>query len=643
MSPAGLRRPFWVALLLLGFSVGTAQSESWELNFCAEPANLPFSNEKEEGFENEIARIVADELGAELSYTWLPRPSSRYREIYLRSGRCDAVMGVADGDDGFLTSLSYYRSTYVFVYRSDSGVEVESLDGLALQQLSVAVSGGGRTGPERLALAVRGLTERQLVFEADFDSPEPHSGPIDAVVEGRADLAIAWGPVAGYAARSAEVPLDLVPVPQPMGRAFLPMVIPISMGVRPHDVALRDMISRAIANRWEEIRGVLEAYGVPLEPLPRPALGARKADGTGIGLVLPTPTGAFPIDAAAPHAAAVAALQGAILAQEDAMRSSPSRQLETFWASAPSAEAARRAAERLVLGKGVFALVGGLGEGQASELRRVAEEHDVLFFDVGHSSSGLGAEEPGNTFHLDASSAMYLDAIARTGAEEGVLSWFLVVGESERELTTLAEEAIKVSGGTVSGRARVAGTGDYQSALEGIRSAAPDAVLLLLDWRAQIEFLGLFDAYGLEPKVTGMPHPMTQTRTFYLALERVSVEADALQRIALWEPGLEVAEAKALGEHYFGRWGVPMEAPAWAGYQALSMLFQIATRTGSTAAPDLVAYLEDGDARFEVAKGTSVGFDPSSHRLLQPLYLVRVEPDGVVLAELESVIQAPAR
>lgn len=190
----------------------------------------------------------------------------------MSEGRCDAVMGVNDGHPGFLTSLAYYRSGYVFVHREDGPVEVESLDDPELRELRIGVQIAGRgVAPPTLALANRGLLDQQVGLAPPWEEPQPLGHLVDAVVKGEVDLAIAWGPVAGYFAQQHSVPLAVVPVSPQIDQPFVPLVSSISIAVRPEDEPLRDALNGAIAAAWQKIGAVLSEYGVPRLPLPEPA------------------------------------------------------------------------------------------------------------------------------------------------------------------------------------------------------------------------------------------------------------------------------------------------------------------------------------------------------------------------------------
>jgi mxaJ protein len=243
------------------------------MRVCAEPNNLPYSNRSEQGFENRIAELIAQELQAELTYAWIPQPRTAIRDAMIQEGECDLLMGVPDGLEGFVTTLPYYRSTYVFVYRDDSPFEVRSFYDQVLQELTIGVQapGGQAVAPAALALIRRGLVESQLAFVPEQSEPHPQAVVIQAVADGEVDVAVAWGPVAGYFAGRQAVDLELVPVEPEIDAPFLPMVYSISIGLRRGDEDLRDTFHQALAGRWSEIQGVLEAYRVPLLPLPRPS------------------------------------------------------------------------------------------------------------------------------------------------------------------------------------------------------------------------------------------------------------------------------------------------------------------------------------------------------------------------------------
>ena len=247
-----------------------------ELRVCADPNNLPFSNERGEGFENKIVAIVAEELGANVEYTWWAQRRGFLRNT-LKAGLCDLVPGTPSNMEGMRTTAPYYRSTYVFVTRAD-GPSIASFNDPVLRDLKVGVQLIGDDGwntPPAHALSRRGLIQnvRGYTLYGDYSQPNPPARIIAAVAEGEVDAAVAWGPMAGYFATRQSVPLQVAPVRPHFDGPQLPMVWDISMGVRKEDEALRQEIDAALNRRRGEVDAILDDYGVPR--LDRPARRAE--------------------------------------------------------------------------------------------------------------------------------------------------------------------------------------------------------------------------------------------------------------------------------------------------------------------------------------------------------------------------------
>jgi mxaJ protein len=251
-----------LALLLLA-----APAEARTLKVCADPNNLPFSNAQEQGFENKIVRIVAQELHADVEYVWHAQRRGNVRET-LNAGACDVIPGVASSVDMLGTTRPYYRSTYVSVVRDGPLDGISSFDDPRLPRLKIGVQligADGQNTPPAHALTARGILDniRGYTVYGDYDSLAPQRAIVDAVVRGDVDVAFVWGPTAGYFAKAEPVKVKLTPVPQTDGPA-LPMVFDISMGVRRDDVALRRELDAALQKRAGDIRAVLREYGVPM-------------------------------------------------------------------------------------------------------------------------------------------------------------------------------------------------------------------------------------------------------------------------------------------------------------------------------------------------------------------------------------------
>lgn len=261
-----------VAVGLLVFAVPRPQAqEEWQLRICADPNNLPYSNIRREGFEDKIAEVIARYLHAKLSYAWSPqwRMTRAIREG-LREGECDAVMGIPDRYPLLLTTRPYYKSTYVFVYRADRPWRIQSFDDPVLRRLRIGVQVIGfdyQNTPPAEALAQRGIRNVVGYSPWDYEDPYRYGRIVEAVAKGEVDLAVVWGPIAGYFAKRQRTALQLVPVSPQIVPPMLPMVYAISIGVRRGDDALAERLSRAIEAQMRPIENILRSYGIPLLPL----------------------------------------------------------------------------------------------------------------------------------------------------------------------------------------------------------------------------------------------------------------------------------------------------------------------------------------------------------------------------------------
>jgi mxaJ protein len=235
------------------------------LRVCADPDNLPFSNEKGEGFENKIAAVLAEELGASVSYVWWPQRRGFVRNT-LRARDCDVLIGVPNGFDPVAATTPYYRSTYYFVTRADRKLRIASLDDPALRTLRIGVNliGEDYTNPPPAhALGARGITVHKG-YSTFYNAEQRPEDVINAVVKGEVDVAIVWGPLAGYFAGRQPVPLDLVAIPDSVDRTGFPFAFDIALGVRRSDRELRAQLDSALVHRRADIDRILREYGVPV-------------------------------------------------------------------------------------------------------------------------------------------------------------------------------------------------------------------------------------------------------------------------------------------------------------------------------------------------------------------------------------------
>jgi mxaJ protein len=259
----------WLALIPVAAFVASAQArELRELRVCADPNNMPFSNDRRQGFENRVVDIVARELDAEVIYVWWAQRRGNIRET-LQAGRCDVIPGIAAGLEMLATTQPYYRSTYVFVTRNDRRLDLAGLDDQRLRRLTIGVQMIGddfSNTPPAHALARRGIVQniRGYMVYGDYARDSPPRLIVDDVANGTLDVAVVWGPLAGYFAAREPVPLHLQPV-TPANDGMLPMQFAVAMGVRKQDRALLAELDRVLARKHEAITDVLRTYDLPLQ------------------------------------------------------------------------------------------------------------------------------------------------------------------------------------------------------------------------------------------------------------------------------------------------------------------------------------------------------------------------------------------
>lgn len=256
-----------IALGLLAACLIAAPAWARELRVCADPNNMPFSNQAGQGFENRIVELLARTLGATVSYTWWAQRRGFVRNT-LRADSCDLWPGVASGLEMLATTRPYYRSSYVFVTRADRHLHIASFDDPQLRRLVVGVQMIGNDAqntPPAHALARRGIIDnvRGYLIYGDYRDANPAGGILRAVTQGEIDVAVVWGPFAGYfAARDGA--LEVTPVAPLIDGPQWPMVFDIAMGVRRNEPDFKADIERALVANRAGIAGILAEYHVPV-------------------------------------------------------------------------------------------------------------------------------------------------------------------------------------------------------------------------------------------------------------------------------------------------------------------------------------------------------------------------------------------
>ncbi|HYE36045.1 substrate-binding domain-containing protein [Methylocaldum sp.] len=265
----------WAALLfaslLMPFSVAQADNEAFKV--CADPNNPPFSDKSGQGFENKIAELFAKELGKKVEYTWFPQRIGFIRNTLKAQlpnsdeYKCDVVMGVPTGYELAATTKPYYRSTYALVYRKNRGWDdikspddLERLPSERKSKLRIAMFDGapGTTWLFNHQLADQGVPYQSMTGDAAVNTAQILEKDFS---EGKIDMVIVWGPIAGYLATRSKGTFELIPMKSEESVKF---DFPISMGVRFPDKERKEALNSLIDRNAEKIRALLSDYRVPL-------------------------------------------------------------------------------------------------------------------------------------------------------------------------------------------------------------------------------------------------------------------------------------------------------------------------------------------------------------------------------------------
>ncbi len=274
MLRASTLRPFALAGILVATATATAAAQRPSpaqpgvLRVCNDPDNMPFSNQKEEGFENKIAQLIAKDWNARLEYVWYPTRRGYFR--ILNGMYCDLIIQAPGGLDMAGTTDAYYRSGYVFVTRQDGKLaDIKSLADPRLKKARIGVTllPSDEQLPPTMALSHYGVIGNLRGFHGWYNDDDRPEDIVNAVANDSVDVAIAWGPLAGYFAKRSKVPLKITPLGERDSLADVPFRYDIAMAVRRRDRELRDSLQKTIKARGPEIQAILKEYGIPMFPV----------------------------------------------------------------------------------------------------------------------------------------------------------------------------------------------------------------------------------------------------------------------------------------------------------------------------------------------------------------------------------------
>lgn len=235
-----------------------------EFKVCADPDNMPYSNARGEGFEDKIAEVLAKDIGKKLSYTYAYNRQGFLRNT-INAGRCDVIIGTTSDYDALRTSTPYYRSGHVFVWRKDSNFNITNWDSPDLRK---GIIGIVDKSPAAVPLNDHDLMGNARPYRLQRDLNLPTSFLIDDLAKGDIDVAIMWGPIAGYYMKQSKVPMEMALIPEYnkvnlAGKEYWN----ISMGVRKKDKERMKVIDEALIRNKDKIAQILAEYGIPTVPV----------------------------------------------------------------------------------------------------------------------------------------------------------------------------------------------------------------------------------------------------------------------------------------------------------------------------------------------------------------------------------------
>lgn len=266
-------RKLIVTLVCLVALPAFAAQDDKVLRVCADPNNLPISNKNKEGYENKIAELLAKDLGWKVEYTWFPqrmgfiRNTLRARDPETNKWKCDLVMGVSPDSDMTVNTKPYYRSAYALAYVKGKGLDsvktpadLTKLPEEKLKSLKIGVV--GRTPPSDWLLK-NNLFERVVSYQLQTGDPDDYAGKIieKDLASGNIDVAMIWGPIAGYFAKKSSVPIEVIPFNADTG---IKMDYAIAMGVRRGEKEWHEQVQTLLDKNKAGIKQILTEYNVPL-------------------------------------------------------------------------------------------------------------------------------------------------------------------------------------------------------------------------------------------------------------------------------------------------------------------------------------------------------------------------------------------
>lgn len=270
-----VRHPQFMATLLVGLALSAQSSLKAEetlngkrpepLRVCADPGNMPMSNDKGEGYSNKIASIIAEGMGTTVSYFYRPYLNRGLTRQTFDNNECDILMDMTPDDERMITTQPLFKSTFVLAYRNDKGMHISSLDDPKLlndYRVGVFQHSAIRTVLQEHGMKRENTQVRTIAHDADLrPERQPHMD-VQNMLDGQLDVAALWGPMAGWYKTLKHAPIEIVPVNRMEDRT--PMEFPLAIGMRRGAKELKARIEAVMLKEKDRIKQVYVDYGVPL-------------------------------------------------------------------------------------------------------------------------------------------------------------------------------------------------------------------------------------------------------------------------------------------------------------------------------------------------------------------------------------------
>ncbi len=248
------------------------------LRVCADPSNLPFSNEKGEGFENDIAELIGTKFNIPVVYDYMPQVIGYVRET-LNKKKCDIIIGITGSNDLVLNTVPYMRWSYVMVYLKDAGIEVDRPDHPQLADLRIGTQAGT---PPTFILQRYNLMSKVRPYQLTFDPRVAVIGEtmIEDLIDGLVDINFMSGPIASHYLHKKgfdENKFVMIPL-ETTDHGWGRMDYYTTMGVRDGETDWKKKLNRFIKNNQKEINVILDKHKIPILSL-RPGKRKKSDDG----------------------------------------------------------------------------------------------------------------------------------------------------------------------------------------------------------------------------------------------------------------------------------------------------------------------------------------------------------------------------